>query len=53
MNSAAANPQLEEQIAHWREYLRRRRAIHSRDVAELEDQHAAAWASAFVELAEK
>src|SRR6185436_8256679 len=28
---------LEEQIAHWREYLRRHRAIGSRDVAELED----------------
>ena len=28
---------LEEQIAHWRGYLRRRQAIHSVDVAELED----------------
>jgi hypothetical protein len=28
---------LEQQIAHWREYLRRRRAIHGPDVAELED----------------
>jgi hypothetical protein len=28
---------LEEQIAQWREYLRRRRAIHGPDVAELED----------------
>jgi len=28
---------LEEQIAHWREYLRRHRTIGSRDVAELED----------------
>jgi hypothetical protein len=28
---------LEEQIAHWREYLRRRRAIHAPDVQELED----------------
>jgi hypothetical protein len=28
---------LEEQIAHWREYLRRRRAIHGPDVEELED----------------
>jgi len=28
---------LEEQIAHWREYVRRHRTIGSRDVAELED----------------
>jgi hypothetical protein len=28
---------LEEQIAQWREFLRRRRAIHGPDVAELED----------------
>jgi hypothetical protein len=28
---------LDEQIAHWREYLRRRRAIHGPDVEELED----------------
>jgi len=28
---------LEEQIALWRDYLRRRRAIHAVDVAELED----------------
>jgi hypothetical protein len=28
---------LEEQIDQWREYLRRREAIHSTDVAELED----------------
>jgi hypothetical protein len=28
---------LEEQIAHWRSYLLRRQAIHSVDVAELED----------------
>ncbi len=28
---------LEEQIDHWRTYLRRRQAIHSADVAELED----------------
>ncbi len=28
---------LEEQIGQWRSYLRRRRAIHSVDVAELED----------------
>jgi hypothetical protein len=29
--------QLEEQIAQWRNYLSRRQAIHSSDVAELED----------------
>src|SRR4029079_1217781 len=29
--------QLEEQIDQWRSYLRRRQAIHSVDVAELED----------------
>src|ERR671922_2454764 len=28
---------LEEQIGQWRSYLRRRQAIHSMDVAELED----------------
>src|ERR687889_378897 len=28
---------LEEQIDRWRSYLRRRQAIHSADVAELED----------------
>ena len=28
---------LEEQISHWREYVRRHRTIGSRDVAELED----------------
>jgi hypothetical protein len=28
---------LEEQITHWRSYLRRRQAIHAVDVAELED----------------
>src|ERR671916_2185770 len=28
---------LEEQIGRWRSYLRRRQAIHSVDVAELED----------------
>src|SRR5687768_14474145 len=28
---------LEDQIAQWREYLRRRRAIHGPDVEELED----------------
>ena len=31
------SPPLEEQIAQWREYLRRRRAIHGPDVEELED----------------
>src|SRR5918997_1810875 len=30
-------PSLEEQIDRWRSYLRRRQAIHSADVAELED----------------
>lgn len=30
-------PRLEEQIEQWRSYLRRRRAIHSVDVEELED----------------
>jgi hypothetical protein len=30
-------PTLEEQIDQWRSYLRRRQAIHSADVAELED----------------
>ncbi|MBM3286368.1 MAG: DUF4153 domain-containing protein [Candidatus Eisenbacteria bacterium] len=30
-------PDLEEQIATWRSYLRRRQAIHAVDVAELED----------------
>ena len=29
---------LEEQIDQWRSYLRRRQAIHSVDVAELEDR---------------
>src|SRR5215217_7868545 len=28
---------LEEQIEQWRSYLRRRQAIHSADIAELED----------------
>ena len=28
---------LEEQVSEWRSYLRRRQAIHSIDVAELED----------------
>lgn len=31
------NTSLEEQIGQWRSYLRRRQAIHSVDVAELED----------------
>ena len=35
MTTFADRP-LEEQIAHWREYLRRRRAIHGPDVEELE-----------------
>ncbi|PYS46278.1 MAG: hypothetical protein DMG13_30355, partial [Acidobacteria bacterium] len=30
------DPPLEEQIAQWREYLRRRRAVHGPDVEELE-----------------
>jgi hypothetical protein len=38
MATAAGHaPSLEEQIAEWRSYLRRRQAIHSVDVAELED----------------
>ena len=32
-----AGPGLEQQIAQWRSYLRRRRAIHAVDVEELED----------------
>ena len=35
--SPAELTQLEEQIAHWREFLRRHRAINSPDIAELED----------------
>jgi hypothetical protein len=35
--SPAERTQLEEQIARWREFLQRRRAIDSPDVAELED----------------
>jgi hypothetical protein len=35
--AASGNGSLEEQIDQWRSYLRRRRAIHSVDVAELED----------------
>jgi len=37
VSSSAELTQLEEQIAQWREYLRRRRAINAPDVAELED----------------
>src|SRR5688500_13556205 len=37
MTLSADRASLEEQIAHWREYLRRRRAIHAPDVEELED----------------
>jgi len=37
MSSSAEHTRLEEQIAHWREYLRRHRAINAPDVAELED----------------
>ena len=37
MSSSAQRPPLEEQIARWREYLRRRPALNGRDVAELED----------------
>ena len=37
MTTSADRASLEEQIAHWREYLRRRRAIHATDVEELED----------------
>jgi hypothetical protein len=37
MTSFADRTPLEDQIAQWREYLRRRAAIHGSDVAELED----------------
>src|SRR6478752_2963146 len=37
MSSPDHAQQLEEQIEQWRSYLRRRQAIHSVDVAELED----------------
>jgi hypothetical protein len=37
MTIPAEYASLEEQIAHWREYLRRRQAIHATDVQELED----------------
>lgn len=37
MTTPANDPSLEEQIDQWRSYLRRRQAIHSVDIAELED----------------
>src|SRR5215217_7634660 len=37
MSRAPKSASLEEQIEQWRSYLRRRQAIHSVDVAELED----------------
>jgi hypothetical protein len=37
MSIPAENLQLETQIAAWRDFLRRNRAIHSNDLAELED----------------
>ncbi len=37
MSTAGHDVSLEEQIDQWRSYLRRRQAIHSVDVAELED----------------
>src|SRR6476619_1516834 len=37
MTTPGAVPLLEEQIDQWRSYLRHRQAIHSVDVAELED----------------
>ena len=36
MTTPADRPPLDEQIAHWRRYLHRRRAIHGPDVDELE-----------------
>lgn len=36
MTTSADRSRLEEQIAHWRRYLHRRRAIHGPDVEELE-----------------
>src|SRR3954462_10131822 len=36
MTSTGDHPPLEEQIAHWRQYLRRRRANNGPDVEELE-----------------
>jgi hypothetical protein len=37
MTTSPEHAALEQQISHWREYLRRRPAIHAQDVAELED----------------
>ncbi len=37
MSTSSTNPLLEEQIGQWRNYLLRRQAIQSVDVAELED----------------
>ena len=37
MTLSADRASLEAQIAQWRQYLRHRQAIHSQDVAELED----------------
>ena len=37
MTTTAQHAELEEQIGHWREFLRRQPAIHVQDVAELED----------------
>jgi hypothetical protein len=37
MSTLAEQTALEEQISHWREYLRRLPAIHAADVVELED----------------
>ena len=37
MSTFTGNAPLEEQISHWREYLRRRPGFHARDVEELED----------------
>ena len=38
MTAPGLGAALEEQIAQWRAYLRRRQAIHSADVAELGGQ---------------
>ena len=37
MAAAGQALSLEEQVAQWRSYLRRRQAIHAVDVVELED----------------
>ncbi|MEY3609271.1 MAG: hypothetical protein RLZZ447_2059, partial [Verrucomicrobiota bacterium] len=37
MSTTETEAQLEEQIARWRSYLRRRQALQPVDVAELED----------------